>query len=207
MENARRDWLRRGGLFGKYVVAFVGLVVFVLAVNVALETWAMYRETTVAVANSESEKAEATAHRIDQFLEEIERQISWVTRASVTTLDQRRADYIQTLQRSPAVDGLVMLDTPGRGLFPRGVVRPCDRPEHLVVAGELPRRSALSDIRDGPSRPQRRRHRRAAQLETPRRLRQRARGRQGRLRLPRRPDGPPARELGFRAARRHRPLR
>jgi class 3 adenylate cyclase/HAMP domain-containing protein len=114
MENARRDWLRRGGLFGKYVVSFVGLVVFVLAVNVALETWAMYRETTVAVANSESEKAEATAHRIDQFLEEIERQISWVTRASVTTLDQRRADYIQTLQRSPAVDELVMLDSQGR---------------------------------------------------------------------------------------------
>jgi hypothetical protein len=114
MENARRDWLRRGGLFGKYVVSFVGLVVFVLAVNVALETWAMYRETTVAVANSESEKAEATAHRIDQFLEEIERQISWVTRASVTTLDQRRADYVQTLQRGPAVDELVMLDSQGR---------------------------------------------------------------------------------------------
>jgi class 3 adenylate cyclase/HAMP domain-containing protein len=114
MENARRDWLRRGGLFAKYVVSFVGLVVFVLAVNVALETWSMYRETTVAVANSESEKAEATAHRIDQFLEEIERQISWVTRASVTTLDQRRADYIQTLQRTPAVDELVMLDSQGR---------------------------------------------------------------------------------------------
>jgi adenylate cyclase len=114
MEKTRRDWLRRGGLFAKYVVSFVGLVVFVLAVNVALETWAMYRETTVAVANSESEKAEATAHRIDQFLEEIERQISWVTRASVTTLDQRRADYIQTLQRSPAVDELVQLDGQGR---------------------------------------------------------------------------------------------
>jgi class 3 adenylate cyclase/HAMP domain-containing protein len=113
MESARRDWLRRGGLFAKYVVSFVGLVVFVLAVNVALETWSMYRETTVAVANSESEKAEATAHRIDQFLEEIERQISWVTRASVTTLDQRRADYIQTLQRTPAVDELVMLDSQG----------------------------------------------------------------------------------------------
>jgi hypothetical protein len=67
MEDARRNWLRPSGLFGKYVVAFVGLVVFVLAVNVALETWSMYRETTVTVAGAESEKAEATAHRVDQF--------------------------------------------------------------------------------------------------------------------------------------------
>src|SRR5260370_29362242 len=114
MENPGRDWLRRGGLFGKSVVPFVGLVVFVLAVNVALETWSMYRETTVTVANSESEKAEATAHRIDRFLAEIERQISWVTRASVVTLEQRRADYLQLLQQTPAIEELFQLDGDGR---------------------------------------------------------------------------------------------
>ncbi len=113
MEDTRRNWLRRGGLFAKYVVSFVGLVVFVLALNVVLETWSMYRETTVTVANSESEKAEATAHRIDQFLEEIERQISWVTRASVTTLEQRRADYVQLLQRTPGIEELIQLDGSG----------------------------------------------------------------------------------------------
>ena len=114
MEDTRRNWLRPSGLFGKYVVAFVGLVVFVLAVNVALETWSMYRETTVTVASAESEKAEATAHRIDQFLSEIERQISWVTRASVVTLEQRRADYAQLLQQVSAIDELTQLDGDGR---------------------------------------------------------------------------------------------
>src|SRR3984957_11369774 len=114
MEDARRNWLRPSGLFGKYVVAFVGLVVFVLAVNVALETWSMYRETTVTVAGAETEKAEATAHRIDQFLAEIERQISWVTRASVVTLEQRRADYAQLLQQASAIDELAQLDGDGR---------------------------------------------------------------------------------------------
>jgi class 3 adenylate cyclase/HAMP domain-containing protein len=114
MEDARRNWLRPSGLFGKYVVAFVGLVVFVLAVNVALETWSMYRETTVTVAGAESEKAEATAHRIDQFLSEVERQISWVTRASVVTLEQRRADYAQLLQQASAIDELSQLDGDGR---------------------------------------------------------------------------------------------
>jgi adenylate cyclase len=114
MEEARRNWLRPSGLFGKYVIAFVGLVVFVLAVNVALETWSMYRETTVTVAGAESEKAEATAHRVDQFLAEIERQISWVTRASVVTLEQRRADYVQLLQQANAIDELAQLDGDGR---------------------------------------------------------------------------------------------
>ena len=114
MEDARRNWLRPSGLFGKYVVAFVGLVVFVLAVNVALETWSMYRETTVTVAGAEFEKAEATAHRIDQFLSEVERQISWVTRASVVTLEQRRADYAQLLQQASAIDELSQLDGDGR---------------------------------------------------------------------------------------------
>ena len=33
----------REGLFAKYVVALVGLVVFVLAVNGAIETWITYR--------------------------------------------------------------------------------------------------------------------------------------------------------------------
>jgi adenylate cyclase len=85
-----------------------------IAVNVALETWSMYRETTVTVASAESEKAEATAHRIDQFLSEIERQISWVTRASVVTLEQRRADYAQLLQQVSAIDELTQLDGDGR---------------------------------------------------------------------------------------------
>jgi hypothetical protein len=34
-----KNWFLRGGLFAKYVLALVGLVVFVLAVNGALETW------------------------------------------------------------------------------------------------------------------------------------------------------------------------
>ncbi|HEV7984120.1 MAG TPA: adenylate cyclase, partial [Xanthobacteraceae bacterium] len=114
MEDARRNWFRRGGLFAKYVVSFVGLVVIVLAVNVALETWALYRETTVTVASSETEKAEATAHRVEQYLSEIERQVGWVTRASVVTLEQRRADYKQLLQQTPAIEELTQLDGDGR---------------------------------------------------------------------------------------------
>src|SRR3954449_3592050 len=85
----------REGLFAKYVISLVGLVVFVLAVNGAMETWISYRATRTSLTDAMSEKADATARRIEQSLSELERQISWVTRASVVTIEQRRADYAQ----------------------------------------------------------------------------------------------------------------
>ncbi|MCI0600708.1 MAG: GAF domain-containing protein [Beijerinckiaceae bacterium] len=110
----RSGWLRRGGLFAKFAVSFVGLVVFVLAVNGAVETWFMYRETKAALVAAQSEKAAATARRIEQFMSDIERQISWVTRASVVMIDQRRSDYAALLDRMPAIDELVQIDAAGR---------------------------------------------------------------------------------------------
>ena len=78
----------REGLFAKYVVALVGLVVFVLAVNGAIETWITYRGIKSSLNDGMSEKAEATAKRIQQSLSDLERQISWVTRASSDTRDR-----------------------------------------------------------------------------------------------------------------------
>src|ERR1700749_4354127 len=90
-------WFLRAGLFAKYVVSLVGLVVFVLAVNGALETWISYRATKTSLTSGISEKEEATSKRIEQSISELERQISWVPRASVVTLEQRRSDYAQLL--------------------------------------------------------------------------------------------------------------
>jgi hypothetical protein len=72
-------------VFAKYVAALVGLVVFVLAVNGAVETWISYRATKSTLIDAMTEKAEATARRLDQSISELERQISWVTRASVVS--------------------------------------------------------------------------------------------------------------------------
>ena len=78
-------WFLREGLFAKYVVSLVGLVVFVLAVNGLTETWISYRATKTTLTDAMSEKADATAKRIEQSVSELERQISWVTRAGVVT--------------------------------------------------------------------------------------------------------------------------
>lgn len=106
-------WSLRRGLFAKYVVSLVGLVVFVLAVNGATETWISYRATKSSLTDAMAEKADATAKRIDQSLSELQRQISWVTRASSATLEQHRADYAQLLTQAPAVTQLYQLDGEG----------------------------------------------------------------------------------------------
>src|SRR6202167_4786037 len=104
---------RRWGLFAKYVLALVGLVVFVLAVNGGLETWISYRGTKAALTDAMAEKAEATARRIEQSISELERQISWVTRASAVRLEHHRADYAQLLDQVPAVSALTLLGGDG----------------------------------------------------------------------------------------------
>ncbi len=107
-------WFLREGLFAKYVIALVGLVVFVLAVNGALETWISYRGIKSSLTDAMSEKAEATERRIEQSMADLERQISWVTRASSTKIEDRRADYQQLLNQVPWVSQLSQISGQGR---------------------------------------------------------------------------------------------
>ncbi|CAL80557.1 Putative Adenylate/Guanylate cyclase [Bradyrhizobium sp. ORS 278] len=109
-----RGWSLRQGLFAKYVVSLVGLVVFVLAVNGATETWISYQSTKASLTAAMAEKADASARRIEQAVSDLQRQISWVTRASARTLEDRRADYVQLLSQAPAVRQLYQLDGQGR---------------------------------------------------------------------------------------------
>ena len=104
----------REGLFAKYVMSLVGLVVFVLAINGVMETWISYRATRTSLTDAMAEKAEATAKRIQQSLSDLERQISWVTRASSNTTDLRRADYAQLLRQVQQVTQLSLLNAQGR---------------------------------------------------------------------------------------------
>jgi class 3 adenylate cyclase/HAMP domain-containing protein len=103
----------RQGLFAKYVFALVGLVIFVLAVNGAMETWISYRAIRTTLTDAMGEKAEATARRIEQSVAELERQISWVTRASSDTLAKHHADYAQLLNQVMPVTQLSLLDGTG----------------------------------------------------------------------------------------------
>lgn len=111
--NDKTRFLREG-LFAKYVVSLVGLVVFVLAVNGAMETWISYRATRTSLTDGLEDKAQAAARRIEQSISELDRQISWVTRASQDTLEKRRADYAQLLHQVSDVNQLFQLNGDGR---------------------------------------------------------------------------------------------
>ncbi|MBB4365413.1 class 3 adenylate cyclase/HAMP domain-containing protein [Bradyrhizobium sp. CIR18] len=111
--NDKTRFLREG-LFAKYVVSLVGLVVFVLAVNGAMETWISYRATKTQLTDGLEDKAQAAARRIEQSISELDRQISWVTRASQDTLEKRRADYASLLHQVSVVNQLFQLNGEGR---------------------------------------------------------------------------------------------
>jgi class 3 adenylate cyclase/HAMP domain-containing protein len=113
IRRSDKIWFRRGGLFAKYVVSLVGLVVFVLAVNGAFEIWFSYRETRATLTSAMSEKAEAAARRIEQAMTALERQISWVTRASADRIEDHKADYAQLMHQVPAVAEVFQLDGTG----------------------------------------------------------------------------------------------
>lgn len=109
-----KTWFLREGLFAKYVVSLVGLVVFVLAVNGAMETWISYRAIKTSLTDGLEDKAQGAARRIEQSVSELERQISWVTTASRDTLEKRRADYAQLLQQVSVISQLFQLNGEGR---------------------------------------------------------------------------------------------
>jgi signal transduction histidine kinase len=107
------DRLRPKNLFGKYILAFVGLVVFVLAASGAIETYFIYRETVTSLVQTQSQKAEAAASAIEQYITDLQRNISWATRASSNTVELRRADYQQLLRTTPAIAQVFLLDGSG----------------------------------------------------------------------------------------------
>jgi class 3 adenylate cyclase/HAMP domain-containing protein len=114
MVGVKQKRFLREGLFAKYVMSLVGLVVFVLAVNGAIETWISYRAIKSTLTDAMGEKAEATSRRIAQSIFDLERQISWVTHASAVTVEQHRADYTQVLSQVQDVFQLSQIGGDGR---------------------------------------------------------------------------------------------
>src|SRR6516164_452837 len=112
-----RTW--RGGprrrLFAKYAAALVGLVSLVLLINGSLNVWFSYDEARDAAIRLQREKAGAAARRIEEFIDEIERQIGWTTATqwASSPIEQRRFDYGRLLRQVPAITELSQLDDHG----------------------------------------------------------------------------------------------
>jgi signal transduction histidine kinase len=113
-------WLaswRRNRLFRKYVVPFVGVVLFALLSNGLLEIYFAYQENKSALAQIQREKAAAAAVRIEAFVKDIERQMGWTTQphlAATGALEQRRLDYFRLQRQVPAITEVSYIDAAGR---------------------------------------------------------------------------------------------
>jgi len=112
--RARRAGPRRR-LFAKYAAALVGLVSLVLLINGSLNVWFSYDEARDAAIRLQREKAGAAARRIEEFIDEIERQIGWTTATqwASSPIEQRRFDYGRLLRQVPAITELSQLDDHG----------------------------------------------------------------------------------------------
>ena len=106
----------RERLLRKYALLFIALVGVALIVNSALDFWFSYQEHKEALLRVQQEKADAAARRIEEFVDQIERQIGWTTRArwAAGPLDQRRFDYVRLLRQAPAITELTELDSAGK---------------------------------------------------------------------------------------------
>ena len=108
----------RRHLFRKYVFLFVTVVSGAMLASGLLEVYFSYQENKSALVHIQREKALAAASKIGQFVEEIERQISWVVPAlgSARAVNPKkwRIDFLRLLRSVPAVTEVRYLDSSGR---------------------------------------------------------------------------------------------
>jgi two-component system NtrC family sensor kinase len=111
---SRRVW--RAPLAAKLAAALIGLVILVLLVDGAINTWLNYNEAKRAALEVQEEKARSAAVRVDEFLAEIETQLGWTTGVEWRRAqpDQRRYDFVRLLRQVPAITELSYLDGQGK---------------------------------------------------------------------------------------------
>jgi signal transduction histidine kinase len=106
----------RGHLLRKYIALFVAVVTVALMASGLLDMWFSYREQRVLLLNTQREQASAAAARITHFVEEIERQMGWMTQLpwSTSSIEEWRFDAVRLLRQVPAITEIAQLDAMGR---------------------------------------------------------------------------------------------
>jgi signal transduction histidine kinase/ActR/RegA family two-component response regulator len=109
----------RGGLFRKYVVMFMAIVILALAINGVSDIWFSYHEQQNLLFRIQREQAKSAADKIEQFLNEITAGLAWETQISLndSTLDEWQFDAVRLLRQVPALTEIVQLDATGSEQF------------------------------------------------------------------------------------------
>ena len=109
---------RRWRLFPKYALLIITLVGSMLVASGAIGLYFSWRETEAHLFALQVEKAQNAATRIEQYIRDIEHQISWTALpradADGDALEQRRIEYLKLQRQAPAITEVVWIDPNGR---------------------------------------------------------------------------------------------
>lgn len=132
---------RRGGLFRKYALVFVGLVAGSLLVSDLIQAYLSYRDKNQSVLSSAQDSATAAASTIERFMAEATAQLGGVVQYTPASLsvDQRKSQYQGFLATHPSFTEIRYLDPSATLQF--RVSR--SSPLHILVAGADPTSRSL----------------------------------------------------------------
>ncbi len=109
---------RRWRLFPKYATLIIALVGGTLIASGAVGLYFSYQESQDHLAALQTEKAQGAANRIEQYVLEIQQQLSWTAlprmEAKGEPLEARRIEYLKLLRQAPAVTEVTWLDPEGK---------------------------------------------------------------------------------------------
>jgi signal transduction histidine kinase len=108
---------RRWRLFPKYALLIITLVGGMLIASGAIGIYFSYRETEAHLVALQAEKAQSAATRIEQYMLDIEHQLSWTalphTDSGGDALELQRIEYLKLLRQVPAITEVAWIDATG----------------------------------------------------------------------------------------------
>ena len=118
-QNREIRTIERGRLFRKYFLLILGLVCGALLISGAIGLYFSYQENKVALSSVQREKAIGAAARIEQFIRQIEQQLTFAAlpQLGAEGIEQRRIEFLKLLRLVPAVTDIAQIDSNGHELL------------------------------------------------------------------------------------------
>src|SRR5438876_5110236 len=112
--GARRRY--RGRLFRKYLLLILSLVTIALLASGAISVYFSYQENKSALASLQHERALAAASRIEQYIEQIVKQLAYAAlpQLDASDVELRRLEFLKLLRQAPEVTDIAQIDAAGR---------------------------------------------------------------------------------------------
>ncbi|MCC6210055.1 MAG: HAMP domain-containing protein [Burkholderiales bacterium] len=108
--------VKRGRLFRRYFLLILALVCGALLISGSIGLYFSYQETQVALASVQREKAVSAAARIEQFIRQIEQQLTYAAMAQLGPggVEQRRVEFLKLQRQVPAITDIAQIDARGK---------------------------------------------------------------------------------------------